>query len=857
MEGIQNIKKNNKLSIDEKTDGRKYAKLSDSALNESIGDAPSLKKGEDFDIKKSKWENIEYEGKGQMGLIMLDFQWNSIEEQNGLAELAKPMYDKKMWDDDGAWIQPPTVRSVADIALDIVGNATGQKWLGWVDDALFGLMDVSGGYKTAQEVGLELGKKALTQFVSSKIGNAAEWAKDAAGTALKSASTAANVAAQAGISVASSYASSVTSSAINSFNIVDGQLKFNGKGFVESLYSRDTIAGALSAGVNVAVSSGTQNFLTKDGNGYDLTEKVFNTEALKTFSGLTGNAAAALTEYAISGKTTVNLINTSMLGLTTPGIEGKREIMQKGLFAVTFDRDKGSSGAISTAGFDMNFGKIATAMNGLHDITKITSAKISNAFGKNQDISTLNAVNMLGYTYSKENQSLANDIWNNKKKVEYVKMEDKILGRADEQNNTIYISDKLLAGGIEGSAQLASMFSHEGLHIDGYDEVQSRIGGYDTYAQLQLMFGVTGEKYDSISDIAYMTEIYKQYGEQGVFTQLFFGETFNQENLKNDLYLATVIDPGWRQSEEINRGIPLGNGLTEENVRKYNNSQKELAYEKYKKDEYDKFTQIEGNEDINFEDFSPKISDNDFSDEMAKNYGYIKADYSDLRLTGCTLSTAAYIAYSITGNMMSLQEANQLLKDNNIFVPSWGKDKDGNWQIVDAGQKNLLTYDNRIYEKAVNTLAKADYDVVKVDSQWTPDSEKSLESFIKSKLYDDEGYFIHLRTNTENHKDKLNYHSVLLNGLIEKDMSKSSIPEQYWKYQPTIQALSVLDPWESTIGTRKLNEIGRADSYKLTDYGRIFQNNRQKYNGNYNYIRYIYAKHNEYKYRFGDNRYGY
>jgi hypothetical protein len=33
-----------------------------------------------------------------MGLIMLDFQWNSIEEQNGLAELSKPMYDKKMWD---------------------------------------------------------------------------------------------------------------------------------------------------------------------------------------------------------------------------------------------------------------------------------------------------------------------------------------------------------------------------------------------------------------------------------------------------------------------------------------------------------------------------------------------------------------------------------------------------------------------------------------------------------------------------------------------------------------------------------------------------------------------------------------
>ena len=282
-------------------------------------------------------------------------------------------------------------------------------------------------------------------------------------------------------------------------------------------------------------------------------------------------------------------------------------------------------------------------------------------------------------------------------------------------------------------------------------------------------------------------------------------------------------------------------------------------YEKYKKDAYNEYIQKEGNENVKYENFSPEVSNQNFNDEMAKNYGYIKADYSDLRLTGCTLSTAAYIAYSITGSIMSLQEANQLLKDNDIFVPSWGQDKDGNWQIVDAGQKNLLTYDNRVYEKAINTLAKTEYDVIKLDSQWTPDNKNSLESFIKSKLYDDEGYFIHLRTNTENHKYNLNYHSVLLNGLIEKDMSGTSIPEQYWKYLPTIQSLSVLDPWEAEIGTRSLNEIGRADSYKLTDYGRIFQNNRKKYTGNYmnQYIGDIYAKHNEYLYRFEEKRYGF
>lgn len=68
----------------------------------------------------SKEENIKYQGYGQMEIIMLDIQWNAMEEGNGLAELAKPMYDKKMWGDDGALIQPPTFRAVADIVLVVV-----------------------------------------------------------------------------------------------------------------------------------------------------------------------------------------------------------------------------------------------------------------------------------------------------------------------------------------------------------------------------------------------------------------------------------------------------------------------------------------------------------------------------------------------------------------------------------------------------------------------------------------------------------------------------------------------------------------------------------------------------------------
>ncbi len=446
------------------------------------------------DYKKDKKANVKYEGYGQMGIIMLDIQFNAMEEGNGLAELAKPMYDKKMWDDDGALIQPPTFRAVADIVLDIVGNVTGHKWIGYIDDALFATLDLTGGYKTPAEVGLELGKKALTSAASYGISSLGSAAGAAASKALEGAGTAANVAAQAGISAAQSYATSVATNAINSVNIKDGKLDFDGKSFTKSLYSKDTIAGALSSGVNVAVTSGAQNFLLTDGNGIELTDNVFNTNALNTMAGLTGNAAAALTEYAISGHTTVNLINTSMFGLKTKDLKtGTLSTMHKGLFAVTFDSEEGVSSTISSAGFDMNLGNIATAMNGLHDITKITSTKVSSAFGGKEQISTLNAVNMLGYTNSNLNVSLANDIWQDRLGVEYGDTGDDY-GNYTIGDSKIRLSDQLLGGGKEGSAKLAAVMSHEGTHAYG-----NRIEGYahlaaaDTYSQINYIFGLKGD----------------------------------------------------------------------------------------------------------------------------------------------------------------------------------------------------------------------------------------------------------------------------------------------------------------------------------------------------------------------------
>ncbi len=81
-----------------------------------------------LDFEKICGENIADRGAGQMGLIMLDFQWNDMQNSYGYAELAKPMYDQKMWVGEGVFgLEAPTVRDVVAIAAEIVGTATGQK----------------------------------------------------------------------------------------------------------------------------------------------------------------------------------------------------------------------------------------------------------------------------------------------------------------------------------------------------------------------------------------------------------------------------------------------------------------------------------------------------------------------------------------------------------------------------------------------------------------------------------------------------------------------------------------------------------------------------------------------------------
>lgn len=109
-------------------------------------------------------------GNGELGRLMSSLIYWSVVEGRGWAEAGKPVYDKRLWDDRGQWLEAPTLREVADagvsVAAGLASGGLGALALNLVDDALFGALDGLSGNASWAEVGLAFGKKAVGSLVS-------------------------------------------------------------------------------------------------------------------------------------------------------------------------------------------------------------------------------------------------------------------------------------------------------------------------------------------------------------------------------------------------------------------------------------------------------------------------------------------------------------------------------------------------------------------------------------------------------------------------------------------------------------------------------------------------------------------
>jgi hypothetical protein len=505
-----------KLSESERSEynelARNTVKAREGELGAHIGYAPEFKNNPDLDAGAGA--NLLSAGGGEIGKILLDFQWNNLLNSGGYAELAKPMYDQKMWEGEALGIEAPTLRTVVSMAMDIVGRvAPGGALLAYVDDLLFAGLDVAGGYKDLGEAALSLAKtaamagvKAGTGALFSGVGVAEEQALavvkgggffETGGINhwIESSFSGWDQVGMSALSAGAQTALTTTSGlAVNSFEIKDGRLSFNGESFAASMGAMDTWASVASAAAGSLAGGALGQANLKDGNGITLNGHTFDTKSIQKFNSLMGSLAGTGVSYAMTGEATLNILNLRDF----TGNNGHN----LGLLELRLGGDKGFSAGLGSGGADLSYGAVTAAMAGARDSGKIIGAKLGALGGNIEDISTLNAINMMGWTGDGLNQKIAKVIWDDRLKVRYGDLGGDY-GEYRIGGGTVTISETLLGGGKEGGAKLAAVMAHEGTHVAGYRiEGLAHIQGNGTYNAINALFGLRGDSVFSDSMIS-------------------------------------------------------------------------------------------------------------------------------------------------------------------------------------------------------------------------------------------------------------------------------------------------------------------------------------------------------------------
>jgi hypothetical protein len=402
-----------------------------------------------------------------------------------------------------------------------LGSILGGAAISASSTVLFDTLDVSGGYKTWEEAGLDIGKSFLTSAATNAIGalgngimgQAAHWTDRGwqAATGLYQIEGLQGLIARTALSGAQAFTTNVASSAINAVSWNGNGFSWDTEAFDEGAFGKAAWASVAGAAGSAATSGWLGEWNLQDGNKTALTQNVFNVKSISNFNNLMGSMASTGIQYGMTGEATLNVMNFADFG-NGPSY---------GLMEMHLGSDRGFGMNLGSNGNNVSLGTIAASMSGLSDTMKITGAKVAAGFGDVRGLSTLNAINMMGYTQNSGNYDVARAIWTGQKNVSYydastagIKEQDlKALGYA-EGTSSIGINAKLLGGGKEGAAQIASLFAHEGIHLSGQGEFEAKMAGTSAYSDLMQAFGVTGAGYEN-TGIAWSAGMLQKYGAGG------------------------------------------------------------------------------------------------------------------------------------------------------------------------------------------------------------------------------------------------------------------------------------------------------------------------------------------------------
>jgi len=454
-----------------------------------IGYAPIFQKNPDAEDLGKPEDMVVAVGEGEAGRLVMYYSYFQVKEGRGVAEYAKPSWDRKIWDDRGSWMKAPTPAQVVDVGVSIAAMAIGGgPWVAMAinlaDDAAFGLMDVAGGYKKADEALFDFGKKALTSVASTAIGGAF------GGLSSKMTDTGiGGVIGKTMLKGMELFSSGLASGAIAGISYShSGGWGYNYDAFAENAFGEGALAGYAS-GMASSFATGVLSSLDlQDANGYALDDTSFDTKRIASFNGIMGSLAGQGLSYAMSGEASFNIANMRDLS------GGK---LQGALLEMHIGGSDGFSMELGQGGADISATMLGASLNGMIEAGKIGKAKVAALFGSMEGASTLDAANFLGYSGQGE---LAKRIWSGGLKASY---SDKLIVKADGSGDygsyssadpaTITLSSGLVGLGKEKAALLASVMAHEGDHADGiHVEAGAITDQLRTYATLLEMFHIEG-----------------------------------------------------------------------------------------------------------------------------------------------------------------------------------------------------------------------------------------------------------------------------------------------------------------------------------------------------------------------------
>lgn len=314
------------------------------------------------------------DGAGELGRLLRSYIFWSLKEGKGYAEANKPFYEKGLWDDRDIWFKAPTVRGVVDICVAITAAAVSggtalpamlaAAAINLADDALFAFADVSTGYKSWEQAGLDFGKKALSSAANIAVGGAFNGFDGASGffsgglsAGLKDIAGLDQVIGRTMLGGLQTFTAGTVASAVNAVH-------WDGRGLA---WSDDAFVAGMSGGLANAAAGMASSFISgslgriNSANGSLAGFSSGNIDDVGKLNSFLGGLAGQGVNYALTGDFALNLANFSMFGIT--GTDGRTPV-SSGLLEMHFGKN-GVAMNIGTGGADSSFGMIASAMGGL------------------------------------------------------------------------------------------------------------------------------------------------------------------------------------------------------------------------------------------------------------------------------------------------------------------------------------------------------------------------------------------------------------------------------------------------------------------------------------------------------------